>query len=66
MSPPRPALPSRLVVRDDRLDPTRYVTDGVTARLVIVTGRRCTVCEAWAADYVQLRHADGCLAGDVQ
>jgi len=46
--PPLPAV----IVRDDRSSPTPVL--GVT------TGRRCTLCEAWAASYVRLRHVDGC------
>ena len=50
--PPLPAV----IVRDDRPSPTPVL--GVT------TGRRCTLCEAWAASYARLRHVDGCKGAD--
>jgi hypothetical protein len=56
MSDRPPPLPS-VVVRDDR--PT---SNG--SALGVTTGRRCTVCEAWAPHYARLRHADGCKGAD--
>ncbi len=50
--PPLPAV----IVRDDRPSPTPVL--GVT------TGRRCTLCEAWAPSLARLRHVDGCKGAD--
>ena len=74
------AAPLPLIVRDDRPSPTLVarlpitaglgyyaratIRGGSLAHVVITTGRRCTLCEAWAASYARLRHADGCKGAD--
>mgnify|MGYP003392872846 FL=1 len=58
--PPLPAV----IVRDDRPVLAASSTADTDVSVGYVRGHRCTLCDAWAASFVRLRHVDGCKGAD--